>query len=136
MSMRCEMNSRSPKGTHFLRNEHSAFCVACGNATCSAACHDKYLQSPGLCTFAKNFQANEFETGELASQRNMRALTLMNIKFAEKENLSSGMPLNRTSRSFLFGMKHPEKNKIYLQRGFRQYGRIEVKLSGSHIKRI
>ena len=135
VSLWCKMKSRISKGTHFLKSEQSAFCVACGNATCSAACHKKYFEHENLCTFSENFDQESLKADEKNSSQNLRSLTLQNIKFAEEQNLTVGMPLNRTSRTFLFGMRHPEHDMVYLQRGFRQYGRIGVLSLEQYLKR-
>ncbi len=37
----------------------STFCAACGTATCSAECHDRFVQSEGKCLFIRNFVSNE-----------------------------------------------------------------------------
>jgi len=105
----------------FTDSEESAFCVACGNATCSSKCHEEHFKAKKLCNFHANF-AKDFESTGM----NMRSLTLKNILYANEKRLSVGSPLNRTSRSFMFGMKHSDSDKIYTQRGFRQYGKIHV----------
>ena len=110
-----------------MSSSESAFCAACGNATCSPECHHKYFENTNLCSFHEHFAPEE----PLVS---LRSLTLENIQFAEKERLAVGTPLNRTSRSYFFGMAHPEKHKIYVQRGFRQYGDIGVSSSGPHLQ--
>lgn len=118
MSLRCSLKRSSP-GTPFLESATSAFCVACGNATCSAACHTRFFEHSSKCTFH-----NHFLEGSPVIQ--MRSLTRQNIEFGEKKKLAVGTLLNRTSRSYLFGMVHPEPGKLYAQRGYRQYGDLTV----------
>ena len=94
--------------------------MACANFTCSAACHQEHFERSDRCTFHRHFAPG-------SPLVRMRSLTRQNIEFAESEKLRVGSPLNRTSRSYLFGMKHPEPGFIYAQRGFRQYGPVEVR---------
>jgi hypothetical protein len=49
---------KCPCGNKIIGNKTSSFCAACGTATCSAECHDKYVQSQGKCLFIRNFIVN------------------------------------------------------------------------------
>lgn len=93
--------------------------MACGNATCSPKCHTRFFQGRNKCTFHQQFR-------EDAPLVQLRSLTKTNIDYARDNKLALGTLLNRTSRSYLFGMAHPEPGLMYAQRGFRQYGDIEV----------
>jgi hypothetical protein len=64
----------------------------------------------------------------------LRSLTRQNIEFSEQKNLGVGTLLNRTSRNYLFGMTHPEKGKVFAQRGYRQYGETVVGLPGRDLQ--
>ena len=46
---------KCPCGTPLLGNSNASVCSACGTATCSAECHDYYIQSKGKCLFIRNF---------------------------------------------------------------------------------
>ncbi len=100
-----------------IDKKNSAFCVACGNATCSDTCHQIYEEN-NVCSFHTNFVKEK----ELKS---LRSLRFDNVFFAEKNNLAVGTILNKTSKSFIYGMKNEKKHHLYLQRGFRQYGNPE-----------
>lgn len=52
-------DARCPCGKLLAGSRHSTICSACGTATCSAACHDKYVQSRGKCLFIRNFIESE-----------------------------------------------------------------------------
>jgi hypothetical protein len=41
---------------------------------------------------------------------------------AYEMELGRGVPLCKTSSNFVFATTHLEKNKVYLQRGYRNYG--------------
>ena len=96
-------------------SEKSAFCVCCGNPTCSEKCHFENFEKTKICTFSKNFDKSQ-------KTKSLRSLTFENIKIAEKLNLATGSFLQKTSKSFIYGMKHYKQDFIFLQRGFRQYG--------------
>ena len=46
---------RCPCGNKIAGIRTSTICAACGTATCSAECHDKYVQAEGRCLFIRNF---------------------------------------------------------------------------------
>ena len=51
--------TKCPCGNPLVGKKTSAVCACCGTATCSAECHDKYVQSQGKCLFIRNFIINE-----------------------------------------------------------------------------
>lgn len=105
-----------PKQKELAKSPGAAFCVACGNYTCSPECHSA-LERDGDCLFHLNFT-------EDAPGRQLRSLTVGGIFRAKEEGLPVGTLLNRTSRSFLFGMQHSDRGKIFLQRGYMIYGNL------------
>ena len=50
---------KCPCGNPIAGIRSSTFCAACGTATCSAECHDKFVQSKGKCLFIRNFVDTE-----------------------------------------------------------------------------
>ena len=50
---------KCPCGNDIPGLRTSSICAACGTATCSAECHDKYVQAKGKCLFKRNFVENE-----------------------------------------------------------------------------
>jgi len=46
---------RCPCGAAFLSAADSAICCVCGTATCSDACHKRYVQDKGLCLYTRNY---------------------------------------------------------------------------------
>ena len=50
---------KCPCGNPIIGNKGSTICAACGTATCSAECHDKFAQSVGKCLFIRNFVPND-----------------------------------------------------------------------------
>ena len=97
----------------------STFCAACGNATCSEACHTAHYEETGMCHFHTNFTKE-------APVKNLLSLPFDNIYYADEMNFPIGTPLNKTSQSYMVGMRHPVKEWVYLQRGFRDYGTLDV----------
>ena len=61
---------KCPCGNPIVGIKSSTFCAACGTATCSAECHDKYVQSQGKCLFIRNFVQNE-ETQNIQGLRSI-----------------------------------------------------------------
>ena len=49
---------KCPCGNAIAGVPTSSICAACGTATCSAECHDKFVQSKGKCLFIRNFVDN------------------------------------------------------------------------------
>ena len=50
---------KCPCGNKIAGIRTSTICAACGTATCSAECHDKFVQSKGKCLFIRNFVSND-----------------------------------------------------------------------------
>ena len=50
---------KCPCGNQIPGIRTSSICAACGTATCSAECHDKFVQSVGKCLFIRNFVKND-----------------------------------------------------------------------------
>ena len=48
-----------PCGNKIAGKKYATICSSCGTATCSAECHDKFVQSQGKCLFIRNFLENE-----------------------------------------------------------------------------
>lgn len=108
-------------GIEVSKGSQPGFCVACGNAHCSDLCHS--LLSDSLqCVFHLNFSSE-------APYYLLRSLRFENIKYAEANRLAVGSPLQKTSRSFLFGMKHNQEGMIYLQKGWLSFGHIQPQLA-------
>ncbi len=51
--------TKCPCGNSIPGKKTAAVCACCGTVTCSAECHDKYVQSVGKCLFIRNFIQNE-----------------------------------------------------------------------------
>jgi hypothetical protein len=51
--------AKCPCGAPLVGKKTSAVCGACGTATCSAECHDVYVQSQNKCLFIRNFLQND-----------------------------------------------------------------------------
>jgi hypothetical protein len=56
----------------------------------------------------------------------MRSITLQQNKKYHKDEASVGTPICMTSRAFLYGMISDDPDIIYVQRGYRQYGEMQV----------
>ncbi len=111
-----------PCGCGFLSKMTSTICTACGIATCSAECHDKYSQSIDNCTYHVNFVKNE-HTHKLQGLRNIKVTDLIN---AMKLELPQYSPTNLTNSKFIKSMIY-QPFVFVLQRGFRQYGQPHIK---------
>lgn len=101
--------------------EEGGMCVACGTWTCSQKCHAKYMSEPNLCTFHNNFARN-------LGVMSMRSLRNPIIKKLQEDKLAVGTPLGKTSRAYVFGTIGDDKDFIYIQRGYRQYGQMQVSI--------
>ena len=112
---------KCPCGTSFLSKQSSAICVACGTATCSAECHDKYSQSVNNCLYHVNFVKNE-ETLKIQGLRNIKLIDLIK---AMKLDLPVYSPTSITNSKFMKSMTY-KPFEFILQRGFRQYGQPHV----------
>ena len=111
-------SAKCPCGTKLVGNKNSTICSACGTATCSAACHDHYVQSKGKCLFVRNFITRN-ETKDIQGFRNIYWL---NAYLMYRDNLPEFTPCSRSSPKFMIAMLGPNKNTMWLQRGYRHYG--------------
>jgi hypothetical protein len=109
---------KCPCGTHFLSKPTSTICAACGTATCSAECHDKYAQRENKCLFIKNFTPNE-ETAKIQGLRLIKVTDFLN---AIKLKLPVYTRTSLCNSKFMKALVSPEPFSYILQRGFRQYG--------------
>ena len=50
---------KCPCGNDIAGMRSATLCAACGTWTCSAECHDKFVQSQGKCLFIRNFVLND-----------------------------------------------------------------------------
>lgn len=51
--------AKCPCGAPLVGKRDATVCAACGTATCSAECHDRFVQSQNKCLFIRNFMVNE-----------------------------------------------------------------------------
>ena len=51
--------AKCPCGAPLVGKANSTVCAACGTATCSAECHDRFVQSQNKCLFIRNFLPND-----------------------------------------------------------------------------
>lgn len=109
---------KCPCGNPIIGNKLAAFCAACGTATCSAECHDKFAQGPGKCLFIKNFVPNE-QTSRI---QGLRTILWINHYAMMRDSHPSGTSFSKTSPKFMSAFLGPSNSTIYLQRGYRQYG--------------
>lgn len=109
---------KCPCGNRIPGIKTSTICAACGTATCSAECHDKFVQSKEKCLFIRNFVTNE-QTSKI---QGLRTILWINHFAMVKDNHKEFTPFSRTSPTFMRAMLGPAKSTFYLQRGFRQYG--------------
>jgi hypothetical protein len=58
----------------------------------------------------------------------MISILFKNLKKVYDKPYPIGMQLNRTSSAFVKAFTSPQKNHIYIQRGYRQYGAPQVKM--------
>ena len=109
---------RCPCGNKIAGSRTSTFCAACGTATCSAECHDRFAQSTGKCLFIRNFVENE-HTSKI---QGLRSILWINQFAMINDNHAEGTSFSRTSPKFKIASLGPTRKTIYLQRGYRQYG--------------
>ncbi|CAI2375970.1 unnamed protein product [Moneuplotes crassus] len=109
---------KCPCGRKIKDSQFSTMCAACGSWTCSAQCHEDFIQSKGKCLFIRNFLENE----ETASIQGMRNIMYINIEAMHRDDLPQYMPCTRVSPKFMKAMLGPKKGTVTVQRGFRQYG--------------
>ena len=115
---------KCPCGCEFLSKETSTICAACGTATCSSECHDKYAQKENKCLFIKNFTPNE----ETAKIQGLRLIKVTDFLKAIKLNLQVYTRTSLVNSKFMKALVSPEPFTYILQRGFRQYGQPHVKI--------
>jgi hypothetical protein len=113
---------KCPCGTPFLSKNTSAICSACGTATCSAECHEKYAQKEGKCLFINNFTPNS----ETATVQGLRLIKVTDFINAMKFNLPVLSPTSLSNSKFMKALTSPFPFYFILQRGFRQYGQPHV----------
>lgn len=113
-----------PCGSPFLSKMTSTICSACGTATCSAECHDKYAQKIKKCLFIRNFTPNK-DTAEI---QGLRFIKVTDILRAYKLNLPTFTRTSISNSKFMKALVSPQPFSLILQRGFRQYGQPHVSL--------
>src|SRR5690606_13530741 len=79
---------KCPCGSEFMSKNTSAICSACGTATCSPECHDKYAQRDGKCLFIRNFTPNE----QTAKIQGLRLIKVSDVIKAIKFELPAFTP--------------------------------------------
>lgn len=52
----------------------------------------------------------------------IRSIRIKSILQAHEQSLGRTIPLCKTSANFVYATTHLEKNKVYLQRGYKTYG--------------
>jgi hypothetical protein len=109
---------KCPCGKPFLGSPEATICAACGSATCSAQCHDQYIQSKHKCVFVNNFDQHAGEFGV----QGLRGIRLENILKMQKLGAAKYSQCSPVSARFIFAALGPAKDSLYLQRGFRIYG--------------
>ena len=120
---------KCPCGKTFLSSPESTVCAACGSATCSAQCHDHYIQRLGKCGFAKNFDLKSADFGV----QGLRGIRLENISKMQKQGVPAYSQCSPVSARFVFAALGPAKDTLYLQRGFRIYGSPCVNIDVAYI---
>ena len=113
---------KCPCGTLLLSENTSTICSACGTATCSSECHDKYMQKENKCLFIKNFVPNE----KTATIQGLRLIKVTDFINALKNDLPVFSPTSLSNSKFLKALVSPYPFLFILQRGFRQYGQPHV----------
>ena len=109
---------KCPCGKHIKHSKFSTMWATCGSWACSALCHDRYIQSKGKWLFIRNFIKNR-ETSQIQGMRN---ILYLNINAMHKDGKPEHTPCSRVSPKFMKAALGPNKNTVYAQRGFRQYG--------------
>ena len=105
-------------GKKIKDSKHSTMWAAWGSLTCSAACHDFYVQSKGKCLFIRNFVMND-QTKHIQGLRHILASNIFNM---HKDNIAEHVPCARVNHKFMKATIASTKNTVSVQRGFRQYG--------------
>ena len=93
-------------------------CAVCGSWTCSAQCHEEFIQSKGNWVFIRNFVKCE-DTKHI---QGMRHILYHNIFSMHRDGIKEHTPCARVSPKFMKATIGPKKNTVTIQRGFRQYG--------------
>ena len=109
---------KCPCGSLIKNSKYSTMCAVCGSWTCSARCHEEYIQSKGKCIFIRNFLRNE----ETSNIQGMRNILYTNVKAMHRDNKPEHTPCARVSPKFMKASIGPHKGTITVQRGYRQYG--------------
>lgn len=123
---------RCPCGRAFLESEESAICCVCGTATCSDACHKKFVQDKGLCLYTRNYipLIEEKRQGcrcirhdEMTGQPGQYLSSVCGPRFVEAETVDAktlkmrrgysqfGQPLPETLQAIEIVEANPEKSK-------------------------
>lgn len=110
--------AKCPCGAPLIGKKESAICSACGTATCSAACHDYFVQSRGMCLFVRNFTSS----ADLRNIQGLRNIHWRNGYAMQKDGLKEFHTCAKSSPKFIHAMLGPKKNTMWLQRGFRHFG--------------
>lgn len=79
---------KCPCGTKIKNSRYSTMCAACGSWTCSAQCHDTYIQREGKCVFIRNFIKNS----DTAHIQGLRHILGMNVFAMHKDGLKEHTP--------------------------------------------
>lgn len=101
---------RCPCGNKIPGIRTSTFCAACGTATCSAECHDKFVQAQGKCLFIRNFVPNE----RTARIQGLRSIMWINHFAMVNDGHPEGTSFSRTSPKFMTAALGPTRNTVYL----------------------
>lgn len=89
------------------------------------------MSEPNNCTFHHNFSRS---LNSMVGQgyKSLRSIRLQVIQQLQKEKLAVGSPVCKTSRAFMFAMIGDEDDFVYVQRGYRQYGQMHVRVCLGH----
>ena len=103
-------------------------CAACATWTCSLECHTKYMSETNLCTFHHNFSKSllSMVAASVLTFQSMRSIRLSVISKLHAQHLAQGTAVCKTSRAFMFAALGESSEHIFVQRGFRQYGQMQV----------
>lgn len=111
-------DARCPCGSRLVGKKTATVCAACGTATCSAECHDRYVQSQGRCLFIRNF----VDSPETRHIQGLRNIYWINGYAMYRDNCCEFTECSTCSHKFMKATLGPKKNTMWLQRGFRHYG--------------
>ena len=109
---------KCPCGTDLLESKNSSICSACGTATCSTECHEKYAEQDGLCHFKDNF----FDNLETKNIHGLRNIGISSLLYAIEKEFPPFSKNSISNMKYIYSMTGPVPFTIILQRGFRQYG--------------